>query len=83
MERHPEKAIAAAGKPVEEMGALEVVEQDDDEGVEMKSDESKRGSDENVDKAELERRASLEDEKSALLVGFKPEGGADEEKSKL
>jgi len=82
MERHPQKAIIAAGNPEEEMGALEVVEQEDDEGVEVMSDESKRGSDENIDKAELERRASLEDEKSALLVGFKPGGGEDDEKSK-
>ena len=82
MERHPEKAIAAAGNPEEEMGALEVVEQDDDEGVEVKSDESKQSSDENIDKGKLEKKFSSDDETSVLLVGFKPEGDADDEKKK-
>ena len=83
MERHPEKAIAATGNAEEEMGALEVVEQDDDEGVEVKSDESKRGSEENVAKAKLNKTFSSDDETSVLLVGFKPEGDADDEKGKV
>ena len=90
MERHPAKAIHASNKPEEEMGALEVVEQDDDdEGVEVKLEESNGdsngkddlntaseggGREEGGAVAEEEKGDVPDDEKAHLLVGFKPEG---------
>ena len=95
-ERHPAKALSASKNPADEMGALDVVEQgDDDEGVEVKSEESNGDSngksDLNVGNDDKNKgddstgsqdgkEDSSDDEKSHLMVGFKPQEQGDNSK---
>lgn len=74
-ERHPKKAMPASESAEDEMGALEEVEQDDDEGVEVKSVGESNGkkSDDGADDKEEEKVGAVDDEKAQLLVGFKPD----------
>ena len=91
LERHPKK-VMPSDNPEEEMGALEQVEQYEDEGVELKSEGSNGDSEGKRDETEVAKDKSEEandaaaeeekgdDEKAQLLVGFKPEGKDEDDK---
>eukprot|EP00795_Rhopilema_esculentum_P002810 gene2810-1037_t len=94
LERHPNKAASVSDNPEEEMGALENLEPDEpDEGVDVSVSEEEQKSEEGQGSAtkikEDEKKQSSEgeakeepndDEKTKLLVEFKPEGDSSNSK---